>query len=211
MGYWDFQNMGYICKENKKGVEELLTCIGIDFSKRYASEAGEIHSMFFHPDVIMGLDDSWLDSKEIFAIVNRLFEGTFILYEREFGDNTSDSYYRYEEVYDPENKKIYIGEKDYSYGDSEVFGKSVYELLGKEIEEEANKRNIQKDSDDFYDLCDEILESHGGLSEFITTKTRKKTIKTEKIKKENIERIIDTAVKLGYDSLATIISDCSLI
>lgn len=211
MGSWDFSRIGYICKDNnQKNVKELLTCMGINFSRVRGSEIGERNLMF--DDATLGLNDGALEPKVIYTIVNRLFENTYILYDSEIGNDTNDSYYRYEEIYDPEKKIVHIAEIDYSYDGYEAFGESVFLLIKEECEKEAKTHNIPvkwddegaPDSDDFYDLCDKVLDSHGGLSA-LGKKERTEAISTVEIKKEVVNKIIENAVKYGYDNLTKLI------
>ena len=212
MGYWDYSNIGFACaKKNDKQVKNLLECMGIDFDDVHGSEAGEINSMFWKAE--MGCDNSELKAEEIFAIVNKLFKDTTIFYESEEGNNTSDYYSRYEEIYDPKTNKISIGEKDYCYDGNEVFGESAYELIKEECEKAAKEQGIPvewgdyyPEGEDFYGLCEGILEDHGGI-EGLGTKEYTKNISDIDIKQEYIISILDTAVKKGYDSLAGLLRE----
>lgn len=206
MGSWDYCQIGFLCiRKNKKQVKKLLECMGVDFSVVYDSEAGQINSKFY--EAKMGCGHSTLEPSEIYTIVNKIFENTTILYESENGNNTGDYYSRYEKVYDPETKKVFIGEKNYCYDGDEVFGESVYEIIKEECEEAAKKRDIPivwgeyyPEGEEFYDLCQEILEEHGGISGF-GTKEITEDIPAVEVNKETVISLIDCAAKRGYNDL----------
>ena len=96
----------------------------------------------------------------------------------------------------------------------ELLSKANYwNILKDEIEKKAKERDIEpkwkekselwpngEEGDEFYDLCDEILEEHGGL-EGLGTKTIREEIKPIEINKETIQEIVDSAERLGYIEL----------
>lgn len=206
MGYWDYSNIGFSCaKKNAKQVRKLLECMGVDFVDLHGSEAGIINSKFW--DAELGCDNSELKTEVIYTIVNRLFEGTTIFYESEEGNNTSDYYTRYEEIYDPKANIVFVGEKDYCYDGNEVFGQSAYDLIKDECEAAAKKQGIPiewgdyyPEGEEFYYLCEGILEDNGGI-EGLGTKETTKEIPSVEIQQEDIIRLIDDAAKRGYNSL----------
>lgn len=107
-------------------------------------------------------------------------------------------------------QEILEGREDFE----ELISKPNYwNILKDEIENEAKEREIEpkwkkksglwpegEEGDDFYDLCDEILEEHGGI-EGLATKTTKETIKTIEINKEVIQEMADNAERLGFREL----------
>ena len=206
MGYWDFSNIGFSCiRKNEKQVEKLLECMGVDFEDGHGSEAGEINSKFYGAK--MGCDNTSLKPSEIYTIVNKIFENTTILYESEEGNNSSDYYSRYEEVYDPKVNKVFIGECEYCYDGDEVFGESAYEIIKEECEEAAKKQNIPiewgeyyPEGEEFYYLCQGILEEHGGISG-LGTRERTEDIQLAEINKDTIISLLNCAAQRGYNSL----------
>lgn len=210
MGYWEYSNIGFSCaKKDAKQVRKLLECMGIDFDDFHGSEAGVINSKFWNAE--LGYDNSGLKALDIYLIVNKLFKETTIFYESEEGNNTSDYYSRYEEIYDPKTNKILIGEKEYCYDGNEVFGKSAYDLIKEECEKAAKEKGIPiewgeyyPEGEEFYWLCEGILEEHGGI-QGLGTKEYTKDISDIDIKQEDIIKIIDNAAKNGYNSLVDLI------
>ena len=209
MGAWDYSYVGYICsKNNEKMVKELLTCMGIDFkesSKRY-SELGAVNRLFSQM-IDFGMNNKDYKACEIYAIANKLFDGTTILYAEEDCCSDCDAYYRREEVYDHETNKKMIAEIDYSYDGRKVFGERAYDQFKEEIEEEARKRNIKIEWDPYYrddaafdDLIDEIISEHGGLR-YLGTRESIEDIPEVNIDLDRITKLIDNAAEGGYDSL----------
>ena len=207
MGYWAFSNLGFICdKENREEVKKLLECCGVNFAVQRGSETGSVNTAFLNVDC-MGAYNRDFECAEIFYIANRLFNNTTILYEAEEGASDNGWYSRYEEVYDPKTARKLIGDVDYCYDGNEVFGESVYKQIKDECEEAAREKKIPigwgyyyPEGDDFYDLCEGILERHGGLSSFGTRKSTE-DIPSVEISQEAIAKLIENASNKGYKSL----------
>ena len=153
---------------------------------------------------------------QIDGIVNKIFGPTFIYYETEEGSDTNDSYSRYEEIYDPIKKEISVGETDYCYDGNLVFGDSVYDFIKEECENAAKEKNIPiawgdyyPEGDDFYRLCERILEEKGGLKELgtrVDTQTLDDVDKIE-IEKDIVDKIISTAKEIGYEDIEILVDD----
>ncbi len=206
MSYWDYSQIGFSCEKNGDRVHELLECFGIDFNDYQSSKAGYIGD--FYPDDVGGYKSD-LSVKEIYYIVNKVYSDTTIYYESETGSDTNDSYRRYEEIYNPKDQIVYIGELDYCYDGDKVFGESVFDILRDECEAEAMEKGIPiewggdyPEGEEFSDLCYEILEEHGGIygmGERTDTKSLE-DLKIE-IESEKLKSIIDNAAKNGYNDL----------
>jgi hypothetical protein len=212
MGSWDFSNIGFIGnKNNVENIKNLLEIMGINFEDVHGSETGSINKAFLDVDYI-GENNGSFTPIEIYTIVNKLFKNTTILYENENGNNTCDYYYRYEEVYKPKTKKIEIAEKDYCYDGNEVFGESAYEAIKDECEKEAEKQGIEiewgddyPEGDEFYDLCESILEQHGGI-EGLGTRKDTETIENIEIENEKIDKLINIATEKGYNEIVDLLN-----
>jgi len=63
------------------------------------------------------LDDNGHSLDDLFLLINRVFPSTSIFLVHEDGNNTSDSYYRYEAIYDSSKKKKTIRNCYYCYGE----------------------------------------------------------------------------------------------
>lgn len=221
MSYWDFKNIGFICdEENIDNVKRLLECFGVDFDNPRGSEAGKINSTFWYEKGTGAYKGNYKVS-EIYSITNKLYGNTTILYEHEDGDNTSDWYTRYEEVYDSKTNVIYIGERDYYYGDRMVFGENVYSIIKEECEEAAKRkgipiewgesewRELYPEDGEFYDICEDVIDNHGGLSG-LGTREWTEGIQDVEIGSDIIARLYKTASKKGYADLAALIKETPL-
>lgn len=207
MSSWDFENIGFYNSDNPEQVKQFLECVGVDFTDVHASEAGTIGKQFWN--ATMGENHSDLIPVKLYEITNRLFGETVIFFEKESGSNTSDAYYRYEEIYDPKTNTVYIGERNYDYGEYLVFYESPYKLLKAECEEVAKEKDIpvKWDKDENYylkpkgtkfsDLCDDILETHGGLSDLGTRQKTENIPDDIIITDDDINNVI-TNLKAGW-------------
>lgn len=220
MGSWSYKNLGASATKATKGyIEQTMKCLGIDMDAAlYESEAGIIDYHRFSPQLMGEATLVDVTPLELFCLLNKLFGNTYVYYEFEEGSNTSDWYYREEEIYDPTTKKIYRGLREYCYGDSTVFGKSVYVYLKEEIEKQAEKRGItiswigegfdlkpDWENDEFYDLCGDI-KCEKGLGE-LGTKQHIEDIKTKEIKKSISNTLVEQAKGYGYTELLAIIQE----
>ena len=219
MRSWNFTNLGVsTTKDNETLLKQLMECVGVDFGK--SSQGIERVKIFFefHYDLGGAFKGTLVDSKKFFYIVNRLFENTYVYYEHEYGNDTSDDYNRNEAIFDPVKRKCFEGSYSYCYGDATVFGEPVYMLIKDECEEAARKQGIQivwdedyfVPRDEFSVLCSDILRSHGGLSRLGTKKDEypinlndynKKCFKTK-----YLDKIIKKAAAKGYTELTALIS-----
>lgn len=217
MSSWRFSNLGASClNKDKKTVKQLLECCGVIFNEYlHGSEVGEINIMEFTPEIMGEIKFETDKVLDIFYLINTIFEDVTIYYEYEEGNNTSDCYLRKEIIYKPSTKRMLIGELEYEYGTYEAFGKTVYEILKKKMEDRAKAEGIEpkweKDdyylypaTDEFYDICEEVLEQNGGLEGLGTKKSSKKIPKRE-INVLLAMKAIENANKLGYTELATLI------
>ena len=214
MGSWDYSQIGFSCDaKNREQVKNLLECFGVDFEEKY----DEIVERFY----ALKLDDYGLypdgyDSEIVYAIVKRMFGDTAIFYERENGNTICDAYNRYEKLYDPIEKTVYCGEAEYCQDGYQVFGTSVFYSMIKEACEEAAKEkgvtvNWKRDgyqyrpgSDEFEDVCMEVLCEHGGI-ESLGRKSYTEPIPDVEIDTDTIRELIDDAAKIGHNTLAILI------
>ncbi len=214
MGSWDFENIGFSCNEsNYNLVKRLLYCMGVffdEFENMHGSEVGgPINYKKWEYDEI-GYYLGEYEPIIIYSIVNKICNNTTIYYEHELGSNTADYYYRYEEIYNPQKNKMYIGEYDVCDDDYTVFGKNVYEIIKDECEIMAKEKGIPLEWDEYqpkgeeFDLiCHEIIEKHGGLEKMGKRKATKKIPNIE-IDQKVIIQIIDEADE-GYDDIIQIL------
>ncbi len=207
MSSWDFENIGFYNSDNPEQVKQFLECVGVDFTDVHASEAGTIGKQF--RNATMGENHSDLIPVKLYEITNRLFGETVIFFEKESGSNTSDAYYRYEEIYDPKTNSIYIGEMDYDYGEGTVFNVSPYKLIKNECEMVAKERNIpiqwdirdcgdlRPTGDEFSELCEQIYDKHGGL-EGLGTRQKTENIPDDIIITDDDINNVITNLKAGW-------------
>lgn len=214
MSSWDFLSIGFTNGKKDELIKKLLECLGVDFDERYSSQTGEISSAF-SPDYIGDLA-YYYEPIQIYGLLNKIFGQTFLYYEAEEGNDTNDYYSRYEEIYDPINNEINVGETDYCYDGDTVFGESVYDLIKEECEEAAKKQNIPiewgeyyPEGEEFYWLCKGILDDNGGLSGLGTREETKTLDEVDKIKIETdiIDKILSTAKEKGYDDIEKIVTE----
>lgn len=158
------------------------------------------------------LEEEELD--KLFKIANKLFKNICLHYEENEANSNVDWYSGYEITYNENNDgKKQIKEYDYCVSDFEANGINGWEILKDTIEEKAKKKNIEicwSDNDElypegdygdeFYDLCEKILEKHGGLEGLSTKKTKIK-IKDVPIYEDDLKKIINNASDFGYNSL----------
>ena len=215
MGWWDFEQMGFRCDaDNREQVKKLLDCCGVDFRKRYETNVQRFCTLTFD-----GFGE-YLGSRDpdiVYAIVNKMFGDVTIFFESENGNSVSDYYNRYEKLYDPVEKTIYIGEAEFCDGGNEVFGESVFYTMIKEACEEAAKDKgipvkwergnpYEPSGDEFRDICREVLDEHGGISE-LGRKTYSEPIPEVEIDTDTIYELIDDVTMMGHDSLAALIRE----
>ena len=126
MGSWNFKNIGISGNNNAKiYIKQIFTCFSIDCDDDiFGSEAGEISGMF-NPEIIANAENAQITALELYRLLNQLFGKTSVFYEEEIGSNTSDYYYRREEIYTPATGRVTIGLRDYCYGDGTAFGRPV--------------------------------------------------------------------------------------
>ena len=211
MGSWEFSNIGFSCKKQDiKLVKIFLKYLGVEFDNVHGSEAGIINPKFNNYDD-MGRYSSKYETEVIYTIINKLFDKVCIYYEREEGNNTSDYYDRYEEVYDAETNMIYIGEKNYCYGDNTVFNQSIFEGIKDKCEEKAKNKNIPikwreefdgiyPEGQKFINLCNKVIDSCGGIEE-LGTDIDYREIDSVDISESIIYEIIDEAAKYGDEDI----------
>lgn len=130
MASWDYQNIGVsVTKDNRMYIEQVLECLGMNLidinGVCYDEQVGPINKSF-SPNVMGELKISFYDWMErsdylnaLYHFLNKVFGDTYVYYENEVGNNTSDYYYREEEIYDPVNKKIHFAVNEYCYGSDE--------------------------------------------------------------------------------------------
>ncbi len=215
MASWNFGNLGASCNKETKLVEEVLECVGVDFSIINESQTGFI-SEEYRPKFEGSIKNKVKNLLYIYDIVNDLFDdNVFLYYSWEYGNSISDYYNRHEEIYNPITKKIIIVDCEYCYGEQEIFGKNVYKVLKKQIEDEAKKQNISvkwdsnlfPSTDEFADFCDEFIDSLGGLPD-LGKKIEEKDIPSNKeVNKTLIKKIADTAGKNGLLELVNAIKE----
>lgn len=217
MSGWSYKNVGSSCNmSNRLLMKQLLESCGVDCEQPWiGSEAGEIYLDEFNPKIKGPFTDGNITPLEIYQIANDLFDNISIYYEFEDENNTSDDYYRYEEIYNPLTCEKLIGEKNYSYGENLVFDESPYKLLKNEIEEEANKEDIaiswdddypDEENEEFYNLCENILNKHGGLEVLGTRKSSEKIEKTN-INPKKLQNIVNKAGEYCYKGLVELLEN----
>lgn len=206
MASWNFSNIGFLCKHNKEIIMQLFECLGVDFDNVFESVACS-PSNRFRPVIMGSIIRKSFEISDLYHIVNKLFNNVFIYYEFEKGNNTSDYYYRREEIYDPLKEELLIRECDYAYGNMVVFGQSVYDILKDEMEERAKQNSIfikwkrdfllQPVGEEFINLCELIIDEHGGLPK-IGTKDIVEKIPNNKLNRKLIQEIANIAGELVY-------------
>ena len=213
MGYWNFSNIGFSCdKQDVINVRNLIECLGVDFNTFDGSETGAVNFRFRDINDI-GSNKNTFNPEQIFAITNKIFKNVTIYYEREEGENTSDWYTRYEEIYDPKTQIIFIGEINYCYGENEVFGQNVFVVIKEECEQAAKNKGIPivwdddyPEGEEFFDLCYEIIGEQGGLRKLGTRESRK-SIPAVDISEKQIDTLIGGLLEHGYNDLAIMVKD----
>lgn len=210
MSSWDFKNIGFYNETDPEQVQKFLICLGVDFTDVHASEAGVIDRRFY--SATMGENHTDLSVDKLFKIINDVFGKTIIFFEKEDGSNTTDYYYRYEEIYDPKTLKIYISESNYCYGDELVFFGSPYELIKSECEAKAKEQGItvkwtrdesyclRPKGSKFTELCEDVLDEHGGLSG-LGTRQQEKSISNIKLLKGDVYKVITNLKACEFDDL----------
>ena len=215
MGWWDFGQIGFRCDDiYRNQVKDLLECFGVDFETKYGTNVDRFYSIEL--DDYGVISDDRYDIETIYAVVSRFCQGTTIYYEYEDGNTICDAYNRYEQLYDPAEKKVLIGEAEYCYDGYEVFGRSVfYSMLKEKCERAAKNKHVPvrwkntgyekiPGSNKFKDVCIDVLYENGGLEHF-GRKAYTKPIPDEEIEQETIIRLIDDAAKIGHNTLAILI------
>ncbi len=203
MASWNYGRLGASSKNNEKGIEQLLKCLGVDIDNTYMTETGYI-SNNYRPKYQGMIESKPNNLSEIYTIANELFDTVYIYYSWEIGNNTSDYYNRHEEIYNPITKKINIGDVEYDYGSQEIFGKSIYVVLKDKIEEEAKKQNIPIKwnfngmplTDEFADFCNSFIENLGDLSTLGKRQEEKDIPTNKKVTETLIKEIADKEVVL---------------
>ena len=186
MGSWNFSNIGTSArKHNREYIKQVMECFNITFDCFYESEAGIIHEEF-NPSILGNADKSQITPLELYCLLNEYFGETYVYYAKEKGNNTSDYYYRKEEIYNPTNGQKMVGLRDYCYGDGEVFGQPVEDYCGIEFDDE---------DDSYWDKLPEL-----------GTKKSVSTIKAGPVRNEIKEKLLEVAKKKNYTELITIIS-----
>ena len=214
MSSWDFSNLGASCAEqDREYVKQLLECFGVDFGPVHESETGRISDRYL-PNMEGTTERGRDEVLGLYLLANMLFSSVTVFYAEECGNNTSDYYSRWEEIYDPDTKKVTIGEARYCYGTSEIFGRSVYLALREQIEKEAMEqgvtvkwsRSMRPVTKQFRAFCDGYVDSIGGLRQ-AGRKQREEDIPAGKIKIPMLRRILTKASRLGYVHLADMINE----
>ena len=210
MGSWDFENIGFYNETDPKQVQKFLTCLGVDFTDVHASEAGVIDKRFY--SATMGENHTDLSTDKLFKIINEVFGETIFFFEKEEGSNTTDYYYRYEEIYDPKTRKVYINDSNYDYGDELVFFDSPYKLIKFECEAKAKEQDIaikwthdesyylRPEGSKFITLCEEVLDEHGGLSG-LGTGQNEANIPDIELSKEDVDKVVTNLKACDCDDL----------
>ena len=217
MGSWNFENIGAsTIKEMKDMVKQTMECFGVDFEEVHCTETGVI-DYTFSPDLV-GSNVERIDPHELFLLLNQLFGSTYVYYEAEEGNNTSDYYFREEKIYNPKTMEVRGGIKDYCYGDNEVFGESVYVVLQEEIEKKAMEKNIpiswddegyyfgpDWDNEEFAELCEEVAWNHS--IEKLGTKQYVEEIEIKELEDALIDTLIEKSTAKGYAELLLLLQE----
>ena len=185
----------------------------MDFGPVHESETGRISDRY-RPNMEGTTDRGRDEVLGLYLLANTLFSGVTVFYADEFGNNTRDYYSRWEAIYDPDMKKVTIGETRYCYGTSEVFGRSVYAVLREQIEKAAMEqgvsvkwnRSMRPVTKRFRAFCDGYVDSVGGLRQ-IGRMQREEDIPAGKIKIPMLRRILTKASRFGYVQLADMINE----
>ena len=215
MSLWNFGNLGASCNKEAKLIKEFLECVGVDFSINNESQTGFI-SKEYRPKFEGSIKNKVNNLLDIYNIVNDLFDDDVVIYYSwEQGNSISDYFKRHEEIYNSITKKITIGDCEYCYGTDEIFGKNIYRVLKKQIEEEAKKQNVQVEwasglfpsTDEFADFCDSYIERLGGLPSLGKKVIEKEIISNEEINQNLVNKIFENAENKGFLELVNVINE----
>lgn len=212
-------NSASVKNETRHFISQIMECFGVDFKVVHGSETGKIDYRF-SPDLI-GSNNERINPYDLFLLLNQLFGSTYVYYEAEEGNNTSDSYFRKEQIYDPETLQIRCGITDYCYGDNTVFGDSVYAILKEEIEKQAVENGItiswcgedydfapDWDNEEFSELCEDVICKYS--LETLGTKHYVEKIEIKELEDDLIDTLIEKATAKGYAELLLLLQEKSL-
>lgn len=126
MGTYNFISLGTSSNNKKqKYIEQFFNCWEINCNMGFEEHVGKLEENFsphisglLENEMLCGINYNKLDTIKSFALkmyyfLNKLFGETFLYCEYEFGTTITDAYYRYEYVYDPQNKKVFESFTDY--------------------------------------------------------------------------------------------------
>jgi len=159
-------------------------------------------------------DEDELDS--IYLIAKELFEDIYLEYSLLNEDTISD-WYQEEKIIYKDNKKLKTI-NEYCYGNYTSNNKNVWVLLKEEIEEKAkiknininwngeenldsNSSNLYPATEEFYDLCNEVLDEKGGLKEISKIIIDEKPIKDLKLLPEIFQMILENSQISEYTNI----------
>lgn len=188
-------------KEISSTINNFITCYAISHDSE--------------PYLTNLLTDSELD--ELYNIGNDLFGNVVLEYKVRTEYTETGWNYGIDAKYEDGFK---IGKEfDYNYEDYLIRDnriKSIWEVLKDEIEEKAEKENIEVDwekddynclqpSENMWDICDAICEKHHGIEE-IATKKFKRKIKKIQMDINEIQDILNVATLEKYEDVINIIN-----
>ncbi|MBO5418221.1 MAG: hypothetical protein J6A50_06450 [Clostridia bacterium] len=231
MGDYNYKNIGYSVNDtnSQKFIEQIFDCFNITNIKDYDEDQYPPMTYIFAPKRNGNATKTKVDAAELFNLLNGLFSGVYLYYEEGHGSSVDDSVCRIEEIYDPVKNILSTNQKDYSEGGAFVFGESIFYVLREEIEEEANKKGIEitwtgdydededeeeyfedeyfgpdPDNDDFYDLCEKIMDSRMNS---LCEQNETTPIAPKKVSSKVMQTLISNAEKKGYSELVAILKN----
>ena len=144
MGWWDYTNIGVsVTSEDRELKKAILTYIGYGPEPDYAPDGDDMvyegqyssHSMLYvclysaNPrlrDACFADAFKEFDAYDLLCLMNALFPGTVVEEHHAEGNNTSDTYEKHEQTYDPKTMtySVYESYTDYGGGDGPTGNRS---------------------------------------------------------------------------------------
>lgn len=207
MASWDYVNIGASAKkENMNYVKQIFDCFNIDYENiddLSINDYGERtpHLKDFKPDIIGNADNATISCKDLYFLLNNLFEDTYVFWEHEEGSTISDYSSESEEIYNPVKKKIFSANSPDSNFDDLL---DEYDI---------------DDIDEFLDDFEDVAEYKEAIKKLLPYS---KFVKLFKIEKEDFEKdeydsfIFEQMIKnefpdIDYDDFNDAVNGCSEI
>lgn len=120
-------------------IEEDLLGIMPSLEKEFSDYVGQFYPDFDEDEDVKAYDDEHLPDSSVsldalYHLLNKLFPPAYLYLAHEDGNSVTDSYYRYEVIFDPSSEKKKVYECFYSYGDG----------INEEQECEVNEETIDR-------------------------------------------------------------------